>query len=234
MKSERAWLKTNTMKRLYSLIFMVLFTTAVSAQETTVESNRTVVDFYNTKLKPVLDQYSLAVAIGTPSFPINQLDIISKNGVRNISVAEINISRKINEKLSFGLSLMSALGNAKEGYYTTDGRYVEWDDGRYEIEDDEDEADEIEDEDEPDNIMGTFTYKISEKVPFFIQVAAGYAIEKNAPVYSAMLGYDQPLFASLGIRVGVRYSDVLQEKPENVADFTTRGLKAEVGLSWNF
>ena len=222
------------MKKLHFLIFMMLFTTLVSAQETTVESNHTVSDFYNTKLKPTLDRYSLSVAIGTPSFPINQLDIIVENGVRNISVAEINISRKINEKISFGLSLMSALGNSKEGYHTTDGSYVEWDDGKYEIEDDEDEVDEIDDEDELDNIMGTFTYKISERVPFFIQAAAGYAIEKNAPAYSAMLGYDQPLFAALGIRVGVRYSDVLQKKPDNVVDFTTRGLKAEVGLSWNF
>lgn len=222
------------MKKLHCLIFTMLFASVLSAQESATESQHTVSDFYNTKLKSVLDRYSIAVAIGTPSFPINQLDIIGENGLRNISVAEINLSRKINEKMSFGLSLMSALGNSKEGYYTTDGNYVEWDDGRYEIEDDEDEADEIDDEDEPDNIMGTFTYKISEKVPFFIQAAAGYAIEKNAPAYSAMLGYDQPLFAALGLRVGVRYSDVLQKKPDNVPDFTTRGLKAEVGLSWNF
>jgi hypothetical protein len=222
------------MKKLHFLLFMMLFTTVVSAQETTGEGQNAVHDFYHTKLKPTLERYSFSVSIGTPSYPINQLELIGENGLRNISVAEINISRKINEKLSFGLSLMGALGNSKDGYYTTDGSYVEWDDGEYEIDDDEDEENDLDAEDEPENIMGTFTYKISEKVPFFAQVAAGYAIERNAPAYSVMLGYDQPLFAALGLRVGVRYSDVLQKKPDNVVDFTTRGLKAEVGLSWNF
>ena len=84
-------------------------------------------------------------------------------------------------------------------------------------------------------LMGIFTYKISEKVPFFVQAAAGYSFGSKAPAISAMIGYNQKIFKGLGIIGGIRYSDILRSKPADAVSMApSSGIRAELGLSLNF
>ena len=83
--------------------------------------------------------------------------------------------------------------------------------------------------------MGGVTFKLSEKLPFFVQAAAGYSFGSKAPAYTAMIGYNQKIFAGFGIMAGVRYSDVLHQLPVGAESVVSpAGLKVELGASWNF
>ncbi len=83
--------------------------------------------------------------------------------------------------------------------------------------------------------MGSITFKFSKKVPFFVQAAGGYSFGSNAPAYSAMIGYNQKIFKGLGIIGGIRFSDVLHQKPVDAVNMApSSGIRAELGLSWNF
>lgn len=221
------------MKKLFTLMIIMLCTAVVSAQVAPAESEKPDRFMDKTKVMQLLDQLSFTTSIGTPSFAINNFGAVSGKTLGQISVAELNLSWKISDKMSLGLSGMGALGNCSEGYYNAEGKFVE-------LEDDDD-MDEIEDENEDGeceddltNVLATFTYKFSDRIPIFIQAAAGYSVDKNAPAYSAMVGYYQKIFSELGITAGFRFSDVLQKKPSDAVNFTTKGLKAELGVSWNF
>ena len=105
---------------------------------------------------------------------------------------------------------------------------------------DDDVEGEMEDDDgeecdsELDAAMGTITYKLSQQIPVFVQLAAGYSAGQNAPAYSALIGYHQTIFAGLGITGGIRFSEVLSKIPADAVDFSRSGFKAELGIHWNF
>jgi hypothetical protein len=173
-------------------------------------------------------------------------------------LGELTVNYKVNSHLFFGLGTMNNLSNGNRGYYNAEGLFISLCN-----DDDQDVADadgpdgpndenglndpdgpngpndENEDCDEDGlfgkNLMGIITFKFSEKIPFFVQTAGGYSFSGNAPAYSAMIGYNQKIFAGLGIIGGVRFSDVLYKKPADAVKVTpSAGFKAELGLSWNF
>lgn len=204
------------------------------------------------KIKSMLGKFSVTATAGTNAFGTSELKNLSADKLTQVSLGELSINYKMNSRFSFGIASMSNLSNGNSGYYNKEGAFVSFCD---DDDDDDDELDEIEDpfdddddefDDDDDegcddddifgqNLMGSVTVKLSEKLPFFVQAAGGYSLSGNAPAYSAMIGYNQKVFAGIGIIAGVRYSDVLYNKPADAVKVTnSAGLKAELGLSWNF
>ncbi len=193
------------------------------------------------KLKNTFAKFSVVATAGTPSFSTTEISTLNLKKVSSLSLADLNISYKMNDRLSFGVSVLGKLGNCSSGYYNQEGGFVAFvhdddDDDDDEYDDDEyDDDDECDDDDEMGNLLGSITYKFSEKFPLFVQAAGGYSFESKAPAYSLLLGYNQKLVAGLGIVGGIRFSDILYKKPIDAKSVTnSSGLKAELGLSWNF
>ncbi len=188
--------------------------------------------------KSLFDQLSFTLKTGTPSIPMSDLGSSGKQ-LSNIGIAEIGASFKTSSNFSFGISAMGGLGNCAEGYYDSEGVFIEFEDDEDDDDmDDRDEDEGEEDEDcdgeEPEVLMGTMTYIVSNKVPVYVQASAGYSFDSNAPAYSILVGYNQRLFSQLSLSGGLRYSEVLINVPSDAQDFSRSGLKAELGLHWNF
>lgn len=196
-----------------------------------------------TDINKIINNFSYSFSLATTSYGFNNS---TQSGWSNIGIGELNVSYKINPKMSVGLGLVSGLGNCNAGFYNEEGSFVPFDDDDDDEGENEEHFDDDDDDDDQngnnddcqndlDNIMATFNYKLSEKLPFFIQTSVGYAISKDAPAYSILLGYNQSLFSSLGLFAGVRYSDILYRKPKGAVSLSgTNGIKAELGVSWNF
>lgn len=159
-----------------------------------------------------------------------------------VSFGEWSIQYKANTRLSFGLGVLGSL-LCDATVLDNEGNPVALDDDDDEDEDDEGDMDEPDDTDDDDcnddfelgnNLMGVLTYQLSEYLPLFIRSGAGYSFNVKAPVYSVMLGYNQNIIAGLGLTAGIRYSDIIETKSTPNFVSTVGGLKAEVGLSWNF
>ncbi|TAK37054.1 MAG: hypothetical protein EPO28_12695 [Saprospiraceae bacterium] len=183
----------------------------------------------------------------------------SLSSLGKLSLGELNIQYKASPLFSFGIGTMGAIQNDRS-YFDSEGVLVSaCDDGNDEgIEDGNDEGIEDDGSDDPndtdnieeenqdgdqngcdcegefgfgDNLMGNFTFHLPGKFPFFFQAATGYSFNSQDPFYSVMAGYHQKLFAGFGILAGIRYSDIVSSK--NYVS-KTGGIKAELGLGWNF
>lgn len=193
------------------------------------------------KMMNTLNKFSVTASMGTPSFSTKEIGNLNFKKLSNVSISELNLAYKVNNRISIGIGMVGNLGNCNSGYTTAEGTFMPFhsdddDDDDHDDDDDDDDYDDDEcDDDELGNLMGNITYKLSDKFPLFIQASGGYAFGSNAPAYSAMIGYNQKIFAGIGIIAGIRYSDVLYKKPVDAISVTpSHGLKAEIGLSWNF
>lgn len=222
-------------KILFLIVFAVAFSIGLRSQGG---------DLANGKHCSVLDRISVTTTVGTPTFSTSDIGKLNLKEISQVSISNFNISYKLDSKLSFGISAMSNLSNGTGGYYNQEGQFFPFcmdDDEEEDMEDDDDDSnDDPDDEDCDDddfgkNLMGTVTFTLSDKLPFFVQVAGGYSLSAKAPAYTALVGYNQKLYAGIGIMAGVRFSDVLYTKPADAVKRTsTAGFKAELGLSWNF
>ncbi|MBI1226624.1 MAG: hypothetical protein GC192_15430 [Bacteroidetes bacterium] len=199
------------------------------------------------KISTVLHKFSVTATAGTGYYH----DRFSDLG--RLSLGELSVQYKASRLFSFGIGTMGAIQKYRS-YYNSEGVLVsgcnEGDDDGDEIEngemDDPNDLDNIEEGhhdgdhnecghegefDFGDNLMGNFTFHLPGKLPFFVQAATGYSFGSQAPAYSVMAGYNQKLFAGIGIMAGVRYSDVISSK-----NYVSKsgGIKAELGLNWNF
>ena len=237
------------MKRIQLLFMFLLFANlTLFAQQTSNE----VVEAPNTtkcsKITNFLSNFSVTATAATPSVNFKEMNNSSLKKATGISMGELNIAYKLNPRMSFGVSTIGSLGLCNSGYYNQEGAFVPFsydDDNDDGPDDDDNEPDdgndnEMDDNDDScgefgDNVMGTFTFKISEKIPFFVQAAGGYSFGSNAPAISAMIGYNQRIFKGLGIVGGIRYSDVFYKKPDEAMSMgPSSGIRAELGLSFNF
>lgn len=230
------------MKKLFFLNYVMFFALIVNAQDIQDES-KNANNSLGTLAKGLYHHLSFSVTGGTPSLSLDALKAASFKEIGNVSIGELNLSYRINNQFSVGVSWMAALGNCNSGYYTEGNQFVAFvadenddhKDGHHDGDDDEIDEEDDGCDDELGNVMGTVTFKFPEGVPFFVQAAGGYSLNYNAPAYSAMVGYYHKIVAGLGIVGGVRFSDVLHQLPaDGVRLATTSGIKAEIGLNWNF
>lgn len=222
----------------------LLITTCVLgfAQQNTVQPKK-----QRLTLPKFAEKLSLTANVGTRAFAPSKLNQVSTHALKQINLRELGLSYRLTSKLSVGISTIGSLGNCAAGYLDDESRFVPFDD-LLDDDDDQDETDEPDDDlgdmDDDDNdceeefgnnVMGTVTFLLSEKLPIYLQVAAGYAFSRKAPAYAAFAGYRQKLFSGLNLTGGIRYSGLLYRKPANAISLVrTTGLRPEVGLSWNF
>lgn len=212
------------MKKLFTSAFLMLVMCGVYAQDDEVVDESVV-----SNASDFLSQFSFTSSIGAPSF-------------NSVSIGELNVSYKLNPKLSLGISAMGSLGDCLEGYYNLEGQFVALNhDDDDDLDEDMDNEGEDDDDDEAcesegiENIMGTITLQLSDQIPVFVQVSGGYSLNSNRPAYSAFIGYTKKVFADLGIVAGLRYSDILYKIPSDAASLvSSSGFKAELGINWNF
>ena len=225
-------------KNLLYLLFVLVFSSGLAGQNEVVEVH---------KFSSLFKRVSLSATMSTPAIGINEFGQLNFRKLGQISLSDLNLSYKLSPRVSIGLSTMNNLSNGIGGYYNKEGQFFSLcDDDELdedEIPDDPKDSDDIEYENDDDchddefgqNLMGTFTFKISEESPFFLQVAGGYAFASRSPAYTALIGYNQKIFSGISIRGGVRFSDIMYKKPADAVKTTsTAGLKVELGLGWNF
>jgi len=205
------------------------------------------------KWSDLASRFSVSATIGTPTIGTSEFSSLNLKRLSQINISNINISYKLNPRMSFGLSSMNNLSNGVGGYFDAEDKFVSFcEDDDDDMDDDDhmdDDMDDMDDDDMDDhdmdddcdeddfgeNIMGTMTYILSDKVPFFVQAAGGYSLSSKAPVYSTMIGYNQKIVAGLGINAGIRYSNVLHRTPANATNpISAAGFKLEIGANWNF
>lgn len=230
------------MKQLLLLLAMV-FTVSLSAQDLqTAATQAASVGKFST----MLHKFSVTAAAGTGNYTN------SFNQLGKLTLGELSIQYKATPSFSFGLGTTGAVLNDLS-YYNSEGVLVpgctddeEGDDLEM---DDPNDPDSIEEGHQDgndnecdvegelglgnlrDNLMGNVTFRLPGKLPFFLQAMGGYSFGAQCPAYSVKAGYNQKLFAGLGISAGVRYSNIVT-KTNYVS--RTSGVKAELGLSWNF
>ena len=243
--------------RFFTILFFSCCTLLATAQEKSVIAN-------SLKGTSLLNRISVTATVGTPTFSTSDLSTITTQRLSEVNLGQLTISYKVNPRLSFGLSTMGSLSSNKAGYFDAENQFFSLcddddhddddddhddydddhdDDDDDDYDDDDDDYDDDDDDDDDDcdeddlgqNLMGIATFKLSEKLPFFVQAGAGYTFAGNAPTYTAMIGYNQKIVAGIGIMAGIRYSDVLYKSPiDAIRTVSGDGLKAELGLSWNF
>lgn len=206
-----------------------------------------------TKAFSALNKWTISATAGTSSFSMEELKTLNLRQIRQISLGELSIAYKMTERLSFGLGTMGSLNNGSNGYYNAENQFISLcdddddhdephDDDDHDMDDhddmhddDDDDDDDCDEDDIGQNLMGSVTFVLSDKFPLFVQAAAGYSFADRAPAYTTMIGYHQKLFAGFGIRAGIRMSDVLHQKPIDAVKLASpMGIKAELGMSWNF
>lgn len=228
--------------RFLLLLCLSLCTLGLNAQD---DSGAKLTNQKSGKLINTLNKFSVTATAGTNSFATSDLKNLTLNRLSDVSLGQLTVAYKMNSRFSFGISTMGNLSNAKSGYFNAENQFFSYceddddddDDDHDELDDDEmdDDDEECDDDDEVSNLMGTVTFKLSEKLPFFVQAGAGYTFAGGAPTYTTMIGYNQKIIAGVGIMAGIRYSDVLRQKPADaIRTISGAGLKAELGLSWNF
>ncbi len=201
----------------------------------------------NPKLKTIINKISISANLSTSSFGLAEINQLQLRDFRAIDLGEITVAYKWNNRFSFGISSMSTLNNRNSGYFDGENQFVPFcagedgdsdgdDDGDSENSSDNDhECDDDDDLNMGQNVMGTISMKLSDKLPFFLQASGGYSFSSRAPAYTAKIGYNQNLFAGLGLSAGIRFSDVLYKRPVGATRLAdSSGLKAELGFNWNF
>ncbi len=250
------------MKKIFSILVSLLVVCGINAQDGNTEKKTcaSACTMPCAKIMKSMSKFSITATAGTPSFAYNALNTSKAGDLLKPNLGELTIAYKMTPRLSFGISTMSGLNNRSAGYFDQEDQFTPFcmeddDDDEHEDEHDDDDDldddpddlddDDIEEEHEDDDdcdegefgdaIMGSATYKLFEKFPLFVQGAGGYSMVDGAPVYSAMIGYNQKVFAGFGIIAGVRYSDVLHKTPVLAKEvISPAGLKIELGASWNF
>lgn len=223
------------MKQLLFFLALAL-TSSLPAQDVQTVSPGSIA---SNSLPSLMSRFSIAASVGSGNYA-NHFNQLSE-----ITLGELTVNYKVNPRFSFGIGTIGSpiCGGS---YYNSEGILVSGDDDGdddddpFEDDDPDDEGDDPDDDgcDDDfglgDNLMSHFTYVLSDKLPFFLQAGAGYSFKGGTPVYSALAGYNQKIFAGIGIRAGIRYSDIV--KTANTKNYAspTGGIKAELGLSWNF
>ena len=180
----------------------------------------------------IMEMFSFTISAGSGS--------LNNSNFSNVTLGELNISYKHTDRISFGFATMGDLSGCPIGYTNSEGNYVTYDNDNDDADDVDDDEIEGEDDgedcdaDELSNIMATATYHLSDKVPVFIEAAAGYSFASNAPAISAYVGYNQKIITKLGILGGVRFSNVFIQKPADAVQFSSFNIRLEVGATWNF
>ena len=232
------------MKKLL-LLPALLFTLSLAAQELQTAELQTA---QAGKFSTLLHKFSVTATAGTGYYHNRFADL------GKLSLGELNLQYKVSPLFSFGIGIMGAIQNDLS-YFNSEGVLVlgcndDGDNDGDEIEageiDDPNDLDDIQEENEDggqndcddegefefgDNLMGNFNFHLPGKLPFFLQAATGYSFNSQSPAYSVMAGYNQKLFTGFGLLAGISYSDIISSK--NFVS-KTGGIKAELGLSWNF
>lgn len=209
-------------KSLISFVLMLATICLVYGQEEEIIDN----GISASKLSQILSDLSFTSSLGAPAF-------------NSVSLGEINVSYKLNSRISVGFSAMGSVGDCVEGYTNAEGQFVHIDDDQedtdHDMDNDEDDGEESCDGEDVENLMGTATIKFSDKIPLFVQISGGLSVGNKRPVYSALIGYSHELFSNLGIMAGLRYSDILHKIPTDAVTLvSSSGFKAEIGINWNF
>ena len=240
------------MKKFFTILFLG-FLVQLNAQN--IETKAPLIKL-SPKLTSTMSKFSVVATAGTPSYSYDALNTAKIGDLKSPNFSNLMISYKVNNRLSYGISSMNGLNNAASGFLDQENQFHSFceeddvddddhDDDDDDLDDDmddddddddhEDDDDECEDDDFGQSVFGGATYKFSEKYPFFIQGAAGYSFQDGAPAYTAMIGYNQKVFAGFGIMAGIRYSDVIHQMPVNALELLSpASLKVELGASWNF
>jgi hypothetical protein len=227
------------MKQLLLLLALV-FTVSLSAQELQTADVQTALAG---NFSALMQKFSVTATAGTGYYR-NSLSDLGK-----LSLGELNIQYKVSPLFSFGIGTIGTIQDDRS-YFNSEGVLVadndNDDEGCDDGIDDPNDTGNIEEENQNgdqndcncegefgfgDNLMGSFTFHLPGKLPFFFQAATGYSFNSQNPAYSVMAGYNQKLFAGFGILAGIRYSDIISSK-----NYVSKpgGIKAELGLSWNF
>ncbi|MDH3709277.1 MAG: hypothetical protein OER04_05295 [Cyclobacteriaceae bacterium] len=227
-----------TMKNVFTGLFLVIITATTSYAQDPV-SPELLSEL--SRIEKILNNLQFAGSLGSPAWDLNPSEFNLESNSGSFSLGHLGISYKLNGNITIGISALGTLGNCNSGYLDQEGNFVSFfaDDD----EDEDEDGDDMEEEDQDiecdddliDNIAGTVTVKFSEALPLFVQVTGGYSMAAEAPAISAMIGYNQKLFSELGAYLGIRYSNVFHKIPDGIVDVTSSsGIKAEVGLTWNF
>ena len=207
------------------LLLSLIFSLSLNAQETELTNS-------TSRFNKAMQGLTVTASVGTGYYQDHSRQLGS------LSLGELSIQYKTNAQLSFGLGTIGAL-LCDETYLDDEGNPVEDDDDNDGPEDPDDDMDEDGEEDCDDfdfgeNVMGLATWQFSSQIPFFLRAGAGYSFNTKAPAYTVMLGYNQKLFGGLGLTGGIRYSDIVKTAKTRNFIAPIGGLKAELGLSWNF
>lgn len=187
-------------------------------------------------------QLSITATMATQAEGLSSLGDYNLRKLSNVSLGELSVSYKLNDRFSLGLGTVAGLGNCEGGYTNAEGAFVayDFDDDDDDDDDDMDDLDEDMDDDDDcdgedlDNLMALVSARPFANLPIFAQVAGGYSFGANAPAYSVMLGARQPLIGGLNLTGGFRFSDVLHKLPAGATEvIPSSGLRLELGLNWS-
>ena len=189
----------------------------------------------------MMKNLTLTASIGTNGVSPGSTNFSDLGGV---TLGELSLAYKTSSKFSFGIGHFGALDNVNTGYYNEEGLLMDYERREISCNRDKDKDDDHEEEGHDDdgprinidkNMMAFVTYKVCDKLPFFVQAGAGYSIDYNVPAYFAKIGYSQNVFSNLGVHAGFRFSDVLHQLPDDgMSKNSSFAVKGELGLNWNF
>ncbi len=227
------------MKNVFTGLFLVIITATTSYAQDPVSPE---VLSELSRIERILNNLQFAGALGSPAWDLNSSEFNLESNSGSFSLGQLGISYELNDNITIGISALGILGNCNSGYLDEEGNFVSFFADDDEDEDEDGDEDDMEDDNDIecdddfiDNIAGTITVKFSDALPLFVQVTGGYSMSAEAPAISAMIGYNQKLFSDLGAYLGIRYSDVFHKIPDGILDVTSSsGIKAELGLTWNF
>ena len=193
-------------------------------------------------LNQTLSNISITASAATWPFALQDLDKLNLKDLTKITLGEISLNYRVNDRLSFGLGNIANLGNCLAGYFDAEGQFTALhtdDDDDDDIDDESDDNDDNDDDecddDFLDNLMGILHFNPFSNFPLYLQVAGGYSFGNKAPAYSTKLAYRQALMNKLSISAGIRYSDVLYKVPADAVRISSsNGLRLEIGvhLDW--
>ena len=218
------------MKKLLTFVCVAMITSLAYAQEPVSPDD---ISEAANKIK-LIDRLAFIGSIGSPTMDLNRSEYGLESIPGSFSLGELGIAYKLSDRVQVGISALGALGNCNSGYLDGENNFIPFN------ADDEDDEDEGEVEEGPecegdqfDNIAGTITFKLIEGL--YMQATAGYSAVADAPAFSALVGYSQNILSQLGVYLGLRYSNVIHNVPSEAVHVTSSsGLKAELGVNWNF
>ena len=224
------------MKKVFTGIALLLFTNLSYAQDP-LTSDEILSEL--SRIEQILNNFDFIGSLGSPSLDLHPSEFNLDGTSGSFSLGALGIAYKLNGNITIGISALGTLGNCNSGYIDNEGNFISF---YADDEDEDDEQEEMDDQEDMDcddewidNVHGTVTVKFSDNLPLFVQVTGGYSISADAAAISALIGYNQKILSDLGAYFGVRYSDVFHSIPSGITEVTSSsGIKAELGLTWNF